>query len=249
MRKRSRCPPIANCTTTGQAEALNLRRPSRHADDAGAPHRLIKRTVARHLADELAASHGRGAFDRLVLVAPPEMLGNLRSVLGTLTGVKVNRRWSGMLSPSCNAEDDMSAPAKTKTAKTTVVPLKRVRLELARDQEFPDGSRDHGYDLIIPLDKAGHLSPSGWKRDRDHCRVRRFWGHEAELIGHVMHKPGGRGGIWAFHYDIRSPAETRHDEAGFHFETHTFKPGEYVSIREQDGVLRTFRVQAVVDLD
>jgi hypothetical protein len=143
----------------------------------------------------------------------------------------------------------MSEQAKTKTAKSHAALLKRVRLELARDPQFPDGSRDHGYDLIIPLDKVGHLSPAGWKDDRDHCRVRRFWGHEAELIGHVVHKAGGTGGIWAFHYDIRSPETAQHDETGFHFETHVFKPGEYVSIREQDGVLRTFRVQAVVDLE
>lgn len=143
----------------------------------------------------------------------------------------------------------MSARAKTKTAKTKAVPLKRVRLELARDPQFPGGSRNHGYDLIIPLDQEGRVSLSGWKEDRDHCRVRRFWGHEAELIGHVVHKAGGTSGIWAFHYDIRAPIGVPHDETGFHFETHVFKPGEYVSIREQDGVLRTFRVQAVVDLE
>jgi protein required for attachment to host cells len=55
--------------------------PSRHAYDAGDPHRLMKWTFARHLADELAAAHVRGAFNRLVLVAPSEMLGNLRSAI------------------------------------------------------------------------------------------------------------------------------------------------------------------------
>jgi len=144
----------------------------------------------------------------------------------------------------------MTATAKSRTKTSTpkvVVALKRVRLELARDSEFPDGSRDHGYDLIVPLDKAGHLSLIGWKADRDHCRVRRFWGFEAELIGHVVHKSGGKTGIWAFHYDIRPPQLPQHDETGFHLESHIFRPGEYVSIREHDGKTRAFRVQSVID--
>lgn len=126
--------------------------------------------------------------------------------------------------------------------------MQRIRLELARDPEFPDGSRAHGYDLIAPLDPEGRLSVHGWKEDRDHCRVRRFWGHDPEMIGHIVHKPGGSGGIWAFHYDIRRPTEEIQDEPGFHFESHVFKPGEYVSLKEHDGAMRTFRVQAVVDV-
>jgi hypothetical protein len=148
----------------------------------------------------------------------------------------------------------MSKTSKPSHAKSQDATLKRVRLELARDPDFPDGSRDHGYDLIIPLDGDGHISLAGWKADRDHARVRRFWGRDAEMIGHVVHKPGGTGGIWAFRYDIRAPqltgdGEDLPDEAGFHFETHLFKPGEYVSIRELDGSMRTFRVQTVLDLD
>lgn len=128
--------------------------------------------------------------------------------------------------------------------------MQRIRLELARDPDFPVGSREHGYDIIVPLDASGHISIDGWKADRDHCRVRRFWGHEGEMIGHVVHKPGGTGGIWAFHYDIRGGVNAQgHDESGVHFETHAFKLGEYVSIKELDGEMRTFRVVAVVEQD
>ena len=35
------------------------------------------------------------------------------------------------------------------------------------------------------------------------------------------------------------------DEPGFKFDSHVFKPGEYVSIREHDGRMRTFKVAAV----
>ena len=29
--------------------------------------------------------------------------------------------------------------------------LRKIRLELARDHDFPDGSRHHGYELVAPL--------------------------------------------------------------------------------------------------
>ena len=139
--------------------------------------------------------------------------------------------------------------SKMKVTTSAAMSLRRIRLELARDPDFPDGSREHGYDLIAPLDKAGHISVAGWKANRDLCRVRRFWGYNAPLIGHIVHKSGGTGGIWAFHYDIRGGEGHAHDEPGFHFETHVFRLGEYVSIKEHDGQLRTFRVQAVADFD
>ena len=114
--------------------------------------------------------------------------------------------------------------------------LRRVRLELARDHEFPDGSRERGYDFMAPLDAAGHIDPAAWKELRERCRVRRFWVHEPEEVGHIVHKRTG----WAFHYDIRSDEED--DEAGYRFGDHAFKPGEYVSVKEEDETLRTFKV-------
>jgi hypothetical protein len=35
------------------------------------------------------------------------------------------------------------------------------------------------------------------------------------------------------------------DEAGYRFASHAFRPGEYVSIRDEDGDLHTFRVISV----
>lgn len=122
--------------------------------------------------------------------------------------------------------------------------LRRVRLELARDAEFPDGSRNHGYDMIVPLDDKGHIDAGAWKVLRDRCRVRRFWGDDKGEVGHVVHKPGGS---WAFHYDIHG--DDSHDDSGYRFNSHAFVPGEYVSIKEQDGELRTFRVVSANELD
>jgi len=122
--------------------------------------------------------------------------------------------------------------------------LRRVRLELARDRDFPNGSSAHGYDFIAPLDAHGHIDLEAWQQVRERCRVRRFWGRAPAEVGHIVHR---RGRTWAFHYDIHGDASN--DEAGYRFDSHAFIPGEYVSIREQDGVQRTFRVIAAAELD
>ena len=121
--------------------------------------------------------------------------------------------------------------------------MKRIRLELARDKQFPNGSRKHGYDFAAPLDDAGLLIAEEWRKERARCRVRRFWEGEADEIGHLVHR---RGGSWAFDYNPKSDSD---DEPGFKFAAHKFAPGEYVSITEHDGHQRTFRVASVVDLD
>lgn len=121
--------------------------------------------------------------------------------------------------------------------------FKRIHLELARDHDFPNGSRAHGYDLVAPLDAEGHIDPEEWQSNRDRCRVRRFWEGEDDEIGHLIRKPGGN---WAFHYDIHGDEDD--DETGYRLSEHVFKPGEYISINEHDDVLRTFRVTSVIDI-
>ena len=88
--------------------------------------------------------------------------------------------------------------------------MKLIKLELARDEEFPQGSREHGYDITAPVSDDGQLEPEGWKQHKDRCRVRRFWGDEEEDIGHLVRKPGGS---WAFHYDIHGDPDD--DEGGY----------------------------------
>lgn len=115
--------------------------------------------------------------------------------------------------------------------------MKHIRMELARDQDFPQGSRQHGYILIAPLDNMDRIEAAEWKANREKCRVTRFWGSDEHEIGHLVRKPGG---AWAFHYDIHGNEDD--DETGYRFGDERFRPGEYVSIREQDGEMRTFRV-------
>jgi hypothetical protein len=119
--------------------------------------------------------------------------------------------------------------------------LKRIRLNLARSKEFPLGSDKHGYEFVAPLDAQGHIDPELWRKYREHCGVRRFWDGEDDEVGRLVHKPGGaEHGRWVFDYD---EATEEDDEAGYRFGK--FRPGEYVSIRDEDGNMHTFQVVSV----
>ena len=117
--------------------------------------------------------------------------------------------------------------------------MKKVRLNLARTPEYPMGSAQHGYEFVAPLNDDGHINPGVWKQRRHECRVRRFWQGEGDEHGHLLRR---RGGSWAFTYDIDGEDD---DEAGYRFGEHPFKPGEYVSIKDEDGELYTFQVVTV----
>ena len=121
--------------------------------------------------------------------------------------------------------------------------LKRIRLNLARSKEFPQGSGKHGYEFVAPLDANGRIEPALWKKYREHCGVRRFWGGEDDEVGRLVHKPGGaEHARWIFDYDETAEDD---DEAGYRFGDHAFRNGEYVSIRDEDGALHTFQVVSV----
>ena len=71
--------------------------------------------------------------------------------------------------------------------------LKRIRLELARDPDYPNGSHERGYDAIAPLDGEGRLLAAEWREHRDRCRVRRFWpGRRRRTDCHAREWPVGR---------------------------------------------------------
>ena len=120
--------------------------------------------------------------------------------------------------------------------------LQRVTLHAARSKAFPDGSIRHGYSFVAPLGEDGKIDAEGWKAHRGECIVRRFWGDDPEMRGLLVHRPGGhKGSSWVFELGEQLDEE----EPGFRFADHAFKPGEYVSLREQDGDLVTFKVIAV----
>ncbi len=125
------------------------------------------------------------------------------------------------------------------------VPLRKVTLHAARSKEFPEGSIRHGYDFVAPLTEEGRIDLEAWKVHRGECFAHRFWAGEPSMQGLLVRHPGGRGGsTWAFEWKS-PPSATSDEDEGFRFGDHVFKVGEYVSIREAEGDLLTFRVTSV----
>jgi hypothetical protein len=121
--------------------------------------------------------------------------------------------------------------------------LKRIRLALARTPDAPEGNPACGYEIVAPLDAAGYLDAKGWREKRALCRVRRFWTGEEDETGRLVHQAGGaNGATWKIDYD---PNSTDDDETGYRLGSHRFMPGDYVSIRDDEGSMHTFRVERV----
>ncbi|MSP52506.1 MAG: hypothetical protein EXQ91_09000 [Alphaproteobacteria bacterium] len=111
---------------------------------------------------------------------------------------------------------------------------------MAQTQEHPDGSRDCGYEFIVPLKSDGYIDIDAFPAHKDECAARRFWVGFGERKGEFRCT---RNRNWAFSY---VPGD-EDDEHLFHIETHIFRVGEYVSIRESDGKTDPFKVVAVSD--
>jgi hypothetical protein len=120
--------------------------------------------------------------------------------------------------------------------------MSQITLHLARGKAFPEGSSRHGYEIVAPLDDEGRIDAALWREKRNACVVRRFWGAEPSLRGRLVHRSGGvDGATWGIDYDARTHAD---DEVGFRLGDHAFTVGEYVSIRDPDGEMHTFKVAA-----
>jgi len=117
--------------------------------------------------------------------------------------------------------------------------LMRIRLEVARIGEFPNGSSRHGYEFLAPLTADGHIDPDAWRSFKDRCTVIRFWGDAPEQHGWLRHVGQG----WRFDYDRD---EATDDEPLFKLDRHRIIPGAYLTLREHDGVERPFKVVMIV---
>lgn len=115
--------------------------------------------------------------------------------------------------------------------------FRAVRLLLAREKGHPEGDREEGYDLLVPLDAEGRLDAAEWKAHQAVCRVRRFRTGENDRIGRLRRKPGGQ---WYFDYEEGESD----DEIGFRLGEERFVTGEYVSIRS-GGTMHTYQVARV----
>ncbi len=121
--------------------------------------------------------------------------------------------------------------------------FKHITLILARCPAFPLGSDKHGYVITAPIDADGYLDVDVCKTEQSLCLARRFSPDERDRLGRLQHRAGGpNGATWVIDYD---PNATSDDERGFRLETHQFVPGNYVSIRDDEGKLMTYQVSRV----
>ncbi len=116
--------------------------------------------------------------------------------------------------------------------------LYRIHMNAARSEEHPEGSDKHGYDFVAPLDADHHLDPEAWKAHKEDCIVRRFTDGEPDERGLLRHI--GKG--WTIDYD---PTSTDDNEPFFKLDKHLISVGEYLSVTEHDGEMRTFHIVAV----
>ncbi len=117
--------------------------------------------------------------------------------------------------------------------------LKRVRMELARTKEFPDGNAAHGYEFIAPLTADGHLDAKAWADHKAECTVTRFAPDDEDEYGHLVHHKDA----WCFDYE---GGDAEDDEPLFKLDRHKIIEGEYLSVAEWDGVQRTFKIVRVM---
>ena len=119
--------------------------------------------------------------------------------------------------------------------------FRHIRIERARDHEHPEGDSKTAYILIAPLDAESRIDVESWRAHKEACRVVRKRPDGEDNLGHLVHGPGGN---WRFHYDV---SRSTPDEFGYHFGDEKFEPGEYLSVREADGV-NIYRVASVLPL-
>jgi hypothetical protein len=101
---------------------------------------------------------------------------------------------------------------------------------------FPNGSTEHGYEFVAPLDKDGRIDPATWTKHKEHCWVRRFWGLDPDERGFLK-----RHGEHGWYFDYRKH-QSEDDEPFFRLDKHNLVKDSYVSITEHDGVQRPFKI-------
>lgn len=95
-----------------------------------------------------------------------------------------------------------------------------VHLDLAREAEWPSGSANERYTLLLPLGPDGRILEAEALRHPHHCRVSRIdsWG---SIVRGVM-RPGPDS-HWRFDFGDA-------EEAGFRFGEERFAPGQRVVV-------------------
>jgi len=115
----------------------------------------------------------------------------------------------------------------------------RLRLELARGPERPEGSHRIGYELTLPLASDGHMAIEVFRELPELCTVHRFGEDSEERVGALKHH---RGDHWAFTYAGPGAFEENLPRFG----QHRLRVGDYVSVLDAHGRDHAYRIVSAV---
>ena len=121
--------------------------------------------------------------------------------------------------------------------------FKRIRLNLARSKEFPQGSARHGYEFVAPLKADGPHRRDAMEEGPRAIAACAASGkaRRTRSATSCTSRAGRSTRRWVFDYDQSARTTTRAAIAS----APTLPPGEYVSIRDDDGDMHTYQVASV----
>jgi len=118
--------------------------------------------------------------------------------------------------------------------------MPQVDLVMAAGPGFPQGSPEHRYALDVALTAGGVLDEEAWGTPAAPWTVQRFWPGEPARVGDVM-LDAATG--WSLRFDAGQGPDAL--DAPLHAlirNSGQLRPGEYVTIREPNGVEYGYRV-------
>jgi hypothetical protein len=111
----------------------------------------------------------------------------------------------------------------------------RIRLELARGPDHPEGSHRIAYELTLPLTTEGRMSVDLFRQLPELCTVHRYREDSDDRVGTLRHH---RGDHWVFAYGPPAAFEENLPRLG----RHSFGVGDYVSVLDEHGRDHAYRI-------
>ena len=115
--------------------------------------------------------------------------------------------------------------------------FRKIRLELARESEHPEGDAQFSYTLIAPLNSLSQIDHDTWRSYQEASRIIRQRPGKQVAAGHIIRDESG---TWTFHYEEHGGE----DEIGYRLSDERFTVGEYISILGEDGT-HVYKVASV----
>ena len=115
----------------------------------------------------------------------------------------------------------------------------RLRLELARGPDHPDGSNRIGYELTLPLARDARIETELFRALPELCTVHRFREDSDDRTGSLKHH---RGDHWAFAY----AGPDAFEEELPRFGQHRLRIGDYISVLDAQGSDHAYRIVAAM---